>query len=90
MNLRRGCYLTMTLEWDYNKVYKEQNMGLSMPEYIKQALINFKNHFIKQQLTASPYKDPIYGCKGQYAGIINILTFTTTTKANQSNTTMYL
>ena len=41
-------YLGMTLEWDYNKIHSKQNVQLSMPGYVKEALIKFKHHFVKQ------------------------------------------
>ena len=56
-------YLRMTLEWNYHHIHSERNVRLSMPGYVKEALIEFKHHFIKQQFSASPYKDPIYGRK---------------------------
>ena len=42
----------------------------------KKALIKFKHHFIKQQFSASPFRDPIYGRKLQYVDVIEITIFT--------------
>ena len=47
-----------------------------MPGYVKEALIKFKHHFIKQHLSALPFPNPIYGRKVQYADVIEIPTFT--------------
>ena len=66
----------MTLEWTYHKIYSKHNVRLSMPGYVKDALIKCKHNFVKQQFSASPYHDPIYGQKVQYADVINIPTFT--------------
>ena len=66
----------MTLEWNYHKIHSERNVRLSMPGYVKEALIEFKHNFIKQQFSASLFRDPIYGSKVQYADVIEIPTFT--------------
>ena len=66
MNWKGDCYLGMTLEWDYSKIHSDRNVRLLMPRYVKKALIKFKHHFIKQQFSASPFQDPIYGRKVQY------------------------
>ena len=66
----------MTLEWTYHKIHSEQNARLSMPGYVRDALIEFKHNFVKQQFSASPFRDPIYGRKVQYADVIDIPTFT--------------
>ena len=47
-----------------------------MSGYVKEALIEFKHHFIKQQLLASPFGDPIYGRKVQYTDVSEMPTFT--------------
>ena len=47
-----------------------------MPGYVKEASIEFKHHFIKQQFLASSFQDPIYGSKVQHTDIIEIPTFT--------------
>ena len=65
----------MTLEWTYHKIHTERNVRLSMPGYVKEALVKFNHDSIKQQFAASPYKEPIYGRKVQYADIIEISTF---------------
>ena len=44
--------------------------------YVNDTLIEFKHHFIKQQFSASPFRDPVYGRKVQYTDIIDIPTFT--------------
>ena len=72
MNWKKDYYLRIALEWDYNKIHSERNIQLSMPGYVKEALIEFKHHFIKQQLSTSPFQDPIYGQKVQYIEIIDI------------------
>ena len=50
-----------------------------MPGYVKEALIEFKHHFVKEQFSASSFRDQIYGRKVQYADVIEIPTFTKTT-----------
>ena len=52
-------YLSITLEWDYNK----RTCKLSMPEYVKQALIKFKHNLEQKCYSPSPYTPPIYGKK---------------------------
>ena len=47
MNWKGNYYLGMTLEWNYHKIYSERNIRLSMPGYVKEALIEFKHYFIK-------------------------------------------
>ena len=47
-----------------------------MPGYVKETLIKFNHHFVKQQFLASPFCDPVYGRKVQYADVIDIPTFT--------------
>ena len=76
MNWNGDYYLGMTLEWNYHKIHSERNIQLSMSGYVKEALIEFKYHFIKQQFLASPFRDPIYGSKVQYVDVIGIPTFT--------------
>ena len=76
MNWEGDYYLGMTLEWNYHHIHSERNVRLSMPGYVKEALIEFKHHFIKQQLLALPFKDSIYGSKVQYADAIEMPTFT--------------
>ena len=66
----------MTLEWNYHKIHSKRNVRLSIPGYVKETLIEFKHHFIKQQFSASPFRDPVYGKKVQYADVIDIPTFT--------------
>ena len=63
MNRNGDYYLGMTLEWNYHKIHSERNVRLSMPGYVKEALIEFKHHFVKQQFLASPFRDSIYGRK---------------------------
>ena len=76
MNWIGDYYLGMTLEWTYHKIHSERSVRLSMPGYVKEALIEFKHHFIQQQFSASPFRDPVYGRKVQYADVIDIPTFT--------------
>ena len=76
MNWNGDYYLGMTLEWNYHKIHSERNVQLSMPGYVKEVLINFKYHFIKQQFSASPFQDLIYGSKVQYADVIELPTST--------------
>ena len=76
MNWIGDYYLGITLEWNYHKIHRERNVRLSIPGYVKEALMKFKHHFIKQQFSASPFLDPVYGRKMQYADVIEILTFT--------------
>ena len=76
MNWIGDYYLGMTLEWKYHKIHSERNVRLSMPGYVKEALIEFNHHFIKQQFSASPFRDPVYGRKVQYADVIDMPTFT--------------
>ena len=47
-----------------------------MPGYVKEALIEFKHHFIKQLFSASPFRDPVYGIKIQYTDAIEMPIFT--------------
>ena len=75
MNWIGDYYLGMRLEWNYHKIKSERNVRLSMSGYVKEALIEFKHHFIKQQFSTSPFRDPIYGRKVQYADVIEIPTF---------------
>ena len=72
INLKGDYYLGITLEWNYHKIHSERNVWLSMPGYVKEALIEFKRHFVKQQFSASPFQEPVYGSKVQYADIIEI------------------
>ena len=76
MNWNGDYYLGMTLDWNYHKIYSEKSVRLSMPGYMKEALIEFKHHFVKQQFSPSPFRDPIYGRKVQYTDVIEIPTFT--------------
>ena len=71
MNWEGDYYLGMTLEWTYHNIHSERNVRLSMPGYVKEALIEFKQRF-----SASPFRDPVYGRKVQYADVIDIPTFT--------------
>ena len=68
-------YLGMTLEWNYDKTHNKRSVKLSMPGYVKEALIKFQHFTTKQQFLASPYSEPTYGKKTQYVTIDNI-TFT--------------
>ena len=52
MNWIGDYYLGMTLEWNYHKIHSERNVRLSMPCYVKKALVEFNHHFIKQQFSA--------------------------------------
>ena len=47
MNWIGDYYLGMTLEWNYHKILSKRNVRLLMPGYVKEALIEFKHHFIK-------------------------------------------
>ena len=76
MKLIGDYYLGMTLEWNYHKIHSKRNIRLSLPGYVIEALIEFKHHFSKQQFSASPFRDPIYGRTLQYADTIKIPTFT--------------
>ena len=60
MNWEGNYYLGMTLQWNYHPIHSERNVRLSMPGYVKEALIEFKHHFIKQQFSASPYLSLIH------------------------------
>ena len=54
-------YLCITLQWDW----KNQTCKLSMPGYVKQALLKF-NHVLQQACySPSPYQPPVYGKKQQ-------------------------
>ena len=75
INWMGDYYLGMTLEWNYHKIHSKRNIRLSMPGYVNVALIKFKHHFIKQQFSASSFRNPIYGRKVQYADVIEIPTF---------------
>ena len=63
LNWNGDYYLGMTLEWNHHKIYSERNVRISMSGYVKEALIEFKHHFVKQQFSASLFQDPIYGSK---------------------------
>ena len=56
-------YSGITLDWDYTK----RDVHLSMPEYVKDALIQFAHKL--QKFTHQPHKHtiPVYGRKIQYA-----------------------
>ena len=75
-NWKGDYYLGMTLDWDYNKVHNNRSVTLSMPGYVKEALLEFQHEMTTQQFAATPYKEPIYGKKVQLANIIELLTFT--------------
>ena len=69
-------YLGITLKWDYNKVHKNRNVKLSMPGYVKEALLQFQHEKTKDTYAPSPYTEPIYGRKQQMAPIIEAPIFT--------------
>ena len=76
MKWKGDYYCGITLEWDYNKMHSEKYVRLLMSGYVKEALIEFKHHFVKQQFLASPFQDPIYERKVQYVEVIEMPTFT--------------
>ena len=57
-------YIGITLDWDY----KKRQVHLSMPGYVKKALLQF-NHAVpaKRQDSPFPHTPPNYGAKVQYA-----------------------
>ena len=55
MNWKGDYYLGMTLEWNYLKIHSERIVRLSLPGYVREALIEFKHHFVKQQFSVSPF-----------------------------------
>ena len=58
-------YLGITLEFDYDN----RTCKMSMPAYVKQALLRFHHEFSKITHSPSPYKQPVYGRKIQMATI---------------------
>ena len=58
-------YLGITLEFGY----EERTCKMSMPEYVKQALIKFHCEFSKTTHSSFPFKAPVYGRKIQMATI---------------------
>ena len=58
-------YLGVTLDFDY----EERTCKVSMPGYVKQALIRFHHEFNKttHSLSPSPYNALVYGQKIQMA-----------------------
>jgi len=69
-------YLGMTLTWDYNKIQNDRNVCLSMPGYVRNALIQFQHTYTKNTFAPSPYQAPVYGRKQQMAPNIDTPTFT--------------
>ena len=63
-------YLGMTLKWDYNKIHNDRSVCLSMPGYVRDALIQFQHTYTKNTFAPSPYQTPVYGQKQQMAPII--------------------
>ncbi len=62
-------YLRLTLDWDY----KKRRVHLSMPGYIKNALIRFNHELLnKPQLQSHPHTLPTYGATVQYAKADNV------------------
>ena len=59
-----GRYIGITLDWDY----KNQQVHLSMPDYVKKALLQFQ-HVMKAKKQNAPYPSVKinYGAKKQYA-----------------------
>ena len=59
-------YLGFILDWNY----KDKHVTLSMPHYLKKALLRFK-HLREKKPTYSPapYDSPEYGAKIQYAPV---------------------
>ena len=41
-------YLGMTLKWDYNKIHNDRIVCLSMPGYVRDALIQFQHAYTKR------------------------------------------
>ena len=58
-------YLGMTLKWDY----VERTVKLSMPGYVREALLQFQHTKTKNVYAPSPYTKPIYGKKQQMAPV---------------------
>ena len=76
MNWKGDYYLGIPLEWDYNKVHSERNVKLSMPGYVKEALIEFNHESTTQHFFALPYREPVYGRRVRYVDMIDVPTFT--------------
>ena len=61
INWEPNFYLGMTMEWDY----KNRTVTLSMPGYVKEALLKFQHATGEMKCTSpSPYTPPQYGKKG--------------------------
>ena len=60
-------YLGVTLEFDYTA----RTCKMSMPGYVKQALLKFHHEFSKTTHSPSPFNQPVYGKKIQMATIDN-------------------
>ena len=58
-------YLGVTLEFNY----EDRTCKMSMPGYVKQALIKFQHKFKKTTNSPSPFMPPVYGQKIQMASI---------------------
>ena len=58
-------YLGVTLDFNY----EERTCKMSMPGYVKQALIRFQHEFKKTTNSPSPFMPPVYGQKIQMASI---------------------
>ena len=84
MNWIGDYYFGITLEWKYHKINSERNVQLSMPGYVKEALIEFNHHFIKQPFSLLSFRDTVYGRKVQYVDVIDNYIYKET---NPPNTT---
>ena len=58
-------YLEVTLEFNY----EDRTCKMSMPGYVKQALIKLQDEFKKTTNSPSPFMPPVYGQKIQMASI---------------------
>ena len=67
INWEPDFYLGMTMEWDY----KNRTVTLSMPGYVKEALLKFQHATGEMKCTSpSPYTPPQYGKKYKWQKLI--------------------
>jgi hypothetical protein len=67
VDLKAEFYLGITIKWDY----ENRTAKLSMPDYVKEALLEFQHedtHKVKFN-SPSPYTPPVYGKKQQMAKV---------------------
>jgi hypothetical protein len=67
VDLKAEFYLGITIKWDYNN----KTVKLSMPGYVKEALLQFQHEGTNEIKfnSPSPYTPPMYGKKQQMAKI---------------------